>query len=943
MIRSNGFNGSMITSFERKAFCYSTSDQPSMYQQLAFSGMKANDGTDDRSSVERPSCIYGSARSSPMVGENNFIMEVPTVESIFSLPQSLFERVLASKQNVPSKGNHLSTSTTGSAVQQTIPARTQRLRHFDEYVTDLSRNEAKRPRLLHSENSLDHKMYLERKQREQYESENIRQTLNDTRDKFSKPVELKARGHLPSHLENYVGGSFGILQGQSSRALLKLRRHKAGKSRVYDQTALPQRALHVPGVCIVPSDAKEGCNWYTTISSAGLALNHKTLPKLVAVHSVMKNSTTLTNATRPLVDAEDLSNKERGITSAAPSVSELCKESRCENSNANAEVRQITANYPLLNNIPLEDLLPQNRDDSVVLTKHISRKRRLSERTSSGEEITQKCDSPLNDNVQTMNSCKHDDDSGQKGNLRGIDHQRFVGHLRSDDHANNSAFAEKVNCSELIDQPGPIFSPEQEKYPGPMEQDGSQTPCISVAGKSKATKRDEDANQQDDERLPNSIKLTKSKTVSEISQKIVETRERVKNETIEWKKTFLFKLERHLVKKLRRAENLSGEKTEIEDLQQDDSEHAPKGKKRKGEGIGRRLSRQESVSGDGIYDSHGRKKGESQNSVTESVMDGNDDSEGGAGSHDTRRSTTKQESVTENLTSNVDNATSSNKEKKGKSSSKGIDASVTDMDNVDKHGFFLPEQVQEMESRVEQTEHLQNETVGKCAASQDVEISSEQTENALNLKVIENKGQASDGFTNDFHVHKKAEMLLETNKNTHIEDCVTRDDSCEVITAEPKNTLDRYGPKLAELGDIEKERHELDERVTKSMSQNRDRQNLGVSPGIINAREEFQANQLREGNVFDIISSQVKAPLSLKKDINSLPVASVQPLTVTTLNGSTTAEKKSTTETGHTLVKNLSSLEKKLTSCSKQAIEAKPKSLDCERNVWSTLRKQGIM
>ena len=59
MIRSNGFNGSMITSFERKAFCYSTSDQPSMYQQLAFSGMKANDGTDDRSSVERPSCIYG--------------------------------------------------------------------------------------------------------------------------------------------------------------------------------------------------------------------------------------------------------------------------------------------------------------------------------------------------------------------------------------------------------------------------------------------------------------------------------------------------------------------------------------------------------------------------------------------------------------------------------------------------------------------------------------------------------------------------------------------------------------------------------------------------------------------------------------------------------------------------------------------------------------------
>lgn len=39
--------------------------------------------------------------------------------------------------------------------------------------------------------------------------------------------------------------------------------------------------------------------------------------------------------------------------------------------------------------------------------------------------------------------------------------------------------------------------------------------------------------------------------------------------------------------------------------------------------------------------------------------------------------------------SNVDNVILSNKEKKGKSSLKGIDVSVMDMDNVDKYGFFL--------------------------------------------------------------------------------------------------------------------------------------------------------------------------------------------------------------------------------------------------------------
>lgn len=60
-------------------------------------------------------------------------------------------------------------------------------------------------------------------------------------------------------------------------------------------------------------------------------------------------------------------------------------------------------------------------------------------------------------------------------------------------------------------------------------------------------------------------------------------------------------------------------------------------------------------------------------------------------------------------------------------------------------------------------------------------------------------------------------MFFEINKNIYIEDCVICDDLCEVIIVELKNILDRYGFKFVELGDIEKERYEFDERVIKFM------------------------------------------------------------------------------------------------------------------------------
>ena len=76
----------------------------------------------------------------------------------------------------------------------------------------------------------------------------------------------------------------------------------------------------------------------------------------------------------------------------------------------------------------------------------------------------------------------------------------------------------------------------------------------------------------------------KKQTVAELSQKILTTRERIKQETIAWKKKLLYSLEAIFIKKLRKLEKETGEKAEIsieEAMTKEESKEKKNGTKEK--------------------------------------------------------------------------------------------------------------------------------------------------------------------------------------------------------------------------------------------------------------------------------------------------------------------------------------------------------------------------
>ena len=122
---------------------------------------------------------------------------------------------------------------------------------------------------------------------------------------------------------------------------------------------------------------------------------------------------------------------------------------------------------------------------------------------------------------------------------------------------------------------------------------GSPPLYLPVLDKTGMMVREKEVNQEGPvSTAPSAPKL--AKTVLEISEKIVQTRERIKNETIDWKKCVLFKLEKRLIQKLRRAERFIGQRTEIEDLRDEVPGQMTKGKKGRFQSQRKRSSRKES-------------------------------------------------------------------------------------------------------------------------------------------------------------------------------------------------------------------------------------------------------------------------------------------------------------------------------------------------------------
>ena len=936
-------------------------------------------------------------------GEMSVFMQVPIVEKTFSLPQSLFERVWASQQSAPVTTNHSATSLSGST------AHALRRRRSGDYVTDLSLNEVKRPRLIPSKEPLDKQTNLQIGEQEKWRV-NETQRQDKTTNGVWKPFEQQGILDLTSKPRGTL-----YLEALHSQFLTTLRKQgssEAGNVIMLNQGARTHEARHEPSRKTT----------YGTISLAGVALNHKTYPKIVAVHSLMNNS------------SENSLRLNRHVAGAASPVSRHCKES---GSSAKNECLENVENRTLINKASLGDnvlrsedhqpdaLFPNNDDDDVVVIRVVSRNVSLSKETASQGEQAQKVDVRKDDDDSFKNTSDPGGHGlvGQKANTFAVEHLGSFGYPRGGDPSRH--YPSIGNRCDRVNDPEPFVEPLQEQKPRSVQcavddvlslprrddpsrhdsteighpsnrfndpkriepskeqrpcsvnhplslprcgdplrhsepteignpsnrfndpkdteplhdqrpcsvkcnvnhpltlprcgdplgdssatesahlpahmehpksginpslpelqlnQSEGQVPVLSLTEKSEATKEGNDAKEKCEERLRTPSKITK--TVSEISQKIIETRGRMKHETIEWKKAVLVRLERHLIKKLRRVENLTGEKTEIKDLQQADSDLVTKGSKSKGQGKERPV-RRKTVTEDGC-------------------------------------SAIKDQS--KNVTDNVDSAVESNEEKLGDSSSiDGFETLVVSR-NPDVH-TFIQKQGQKRES-----ESLHIEKDEKREGSQEVEVSSKQT--TSNLEETEDK--AKDKATDE----EQSLQSEGTNRNSFLRDksgdvvdCEANEQLCEVIATQKEKPLVKDVQKSTEFSGVAN-KIKLDEDLAEDASQGQHKRSCVA---MTDAGVQLQAENMREENVFNAVSIEQRGHESLRKH-QCLQVADVKPLTINDLHSSSTANK-----VDKTISKNAASLKSKLDSLVKTCLDVKPKTLNCERNIWSSLEKQGII
>lgn len=953
-------------------------------------------------------------------------MQVPIVEKTFSLPQSLFERVWASQQSAPVTTNHSATSLSGSTTHA-LPRR-----RSGDYVTDLSLNEVKRPRLIPSKESLDKQTNLQIGEQEKWRV-NVTQRQDKTTNGVWKPfeqqgiLELTSKPRGTSYLE--------ALHSQFLTTLRKQGSSKAGNVIMLNQGARTHEARHEPSRKTT----------YGNISLAGVALNHKTYPKIVAVHSLMNDS------------SESSLRLNRHVASAAFPVSQHCKESRLS---AKTECLENVENCTLINKPSLGDnvlrsedhqpdaLFSNNDDDDVVVIRVVSRNVSHSKETSSQAERVQKIEVRKDDDDSFKNTSDPGGQGlvGQKANPFAAEHLGSFGYPRGGDPSRH--YTSIGNRCDRVNDPEPFVEPLQEQKPrsvqcavdnllslprsgdpsrhdcteighpsnrfndpkpiepskeqrpcsvnhplslprcgdplrhsepteignpsnrfndpklteplheqGPcsvkcnvnhplnlprcgdplgdssdtesahlpehmehpksgINQSDDQAPVLLMSEKSEATKEGNDAKEKCEERLRTPSKITK--TVSEISQKIIETRGRMKHETIEWKKAVLVRLERHLIKKLRRVEHLTGEKTDIKDLQQADSDLVTKGSKSKSQGKERHV-RRKTVTEEEKRNDFALKKKESEDIITDGNNYGDVDVKVSTGS-----SAIKDQS--KNVTDNVDSIVKSNEEKLGDSSSIDGFETLVGSRNPVVH-IFTQKQGQKPES-----ESLHIERDEKREGSQDVEVSSKQT--TSNLEETEDK--AKDKATDE----EQSLQSEGTNRNSFLRDksgdvvdCEANEQLCEVIATQKEKPLVKDVQKSTEFSGVAN-KIKLDEDLAEDASQGQHKRSCVA---MTDAGVELQAENMREENVFDAVSIEQRGHESLRKH-QCLQVADVKPLTINDLRSSSTANK-----VDKTISENAASLKSKLDSLVKTCLDVKPKTLNCERNIWSSLEKQGII
>jgi len=1039
--------------------------QNEAFQRNVFDWIKEQNGRShvqkrDLSVYERP-----PSQSSSSKGEMSF-GEIPVVDNTFSLPQNVFERVLASQQRALQSSQPSTRFTETARPAPYLITAGQCRRPSSDYVTELTGNEAKRPRLSPTEQNFPQQMHHQKTQQEQLKLQMIMNRFDNTRGKVMRLLKLqKARERLHQY-QNPASRSADFNKDQPRYVLVK-RTVRVPDNLLYKYNASvvrpqSQGLRRVPGIHVERTGS-----YYNSSDSAGLAVDHQTLPKIIAVHSVMKNApvsaeSCISIGSRPPLRAS-AAREEHTIRSGVPSSVEfrrrspshqyLCEKSTVRQNESRLlisnEITSGVGNFQNCENdeVSLTKVIPGKASSSVSPLTHGTRNQDEIELANCNENVVSNEQFPHpvifhhpgqvdhSKNVTYLEHARlpaHIEHSVRSDHLGHVDHWRqienmgradhtgpvphpahvdqpgtvdltgHVDHTEHADHTGSHEHAGHVEHPTHVDQTGPVehtghdehpaghvnhwghddsrpeinlrnddeFSPNFSETKQVESQNqhsvhadselylGGPPPCLPVLNRSEMIEREKKTDQPRCDSNPTSPRLTK--TVPEISEKIIETRERMKTETINWKKCVLVKLERRLIRKLRRAEILTGEKTEIKDLRQEVPEPVTK-RKKSGGGQGGRTVRQDSGSESATSDNediaaerqeqeggrssrdsvaesvtvgdddvaaerHGQEaKSGCRHSVTESVTvgggdDDDDDDDDAVESHGQKAKSNCRKNETESVTGNDEHDAV---ERQGQEERSSWQNSVTDSD-TDESPLRLEQRENVVTSGNKQMESPQDEREEeKCEESQNAESPSGQKGNV-------NTGDI--GLTTN--THKVDFVALE---QSHSQECVADKTVRKSETLDAESVEFQGGKEKAELTKVSPE------KPSQNMQRDRDRKEC-VSPRSSASEKQDAAVHATKArtDLFETILSRVEASDCVKNDKLMLEATIEDSSLAITQDNSIPVEKTNCNESLVTLPKNMASLKQGLQSCGKQTLEIKQKTVDCERNIWATLRKDGI-
>lgn len=861
------------------------------------------------------------------------------MENTFSLPRDVFERLWSSQQSV-SDTSSTSTSYTRNPASANTTGQCRRL-SGGLNVTELTGSKAKRPRLSISEQALTKREHLQREQQKQLKLQLIMQKLENTRQKVQRLLQLqKARVRPDKYRHNSAEKSVDLESFQRRYVLLKRRANALNSLRrsIQDKVPIPpaqsqfQGSRCVPGINLVTSGAwsKEQRSGYSydSFHSAGLALDHGTYPRIVAVHCVMDKA-----AVKAV--HQPYQQKDKPSYASVPRKSDYVYKKNDFQKNGTFS-RLTNESSSLVENFRTCE------GDEVVLTKVIPGKK---ERKQQKEVNLANCSQRARDNNKHLleNAAVPDDATHLKDRQKTFVHREDVGQLTIVSHPEHVVIAEEHtrhvkqsgNVSNQVSedntptkqaelsqkqQHGLALEPHSENADSHMYL-GGLPPYLPVLDKTGMMEREKEVNQERPVSTASSAPKL-AKTVLEISEKIVQTRERIKNETIDWKKCVLFKLEKRLVQKLRRAERLTGQRTEIEDLRDEVPGPVTNGKKGKVQGQRKRSSRKDSqpdsaCATDGDADkSQGQERSLSQQcSMSDSVTD---DETVDCHGREKRSSVSDIVCESEQMkNSQPDSVTMCVKEENEKrpacSQSQGKEKPIEyqQMKKIEENPTF------ENEMRCNySTEKYSNDQNDKISSAQEKNI-----ERSIGKYDLDNGERCDPG------VKKKSEKIenqVDTcKKHGQVDGKATLNTNSNCLTVELSQAASLSMKRESSFIDKESAKRQKTESCHEKSEEQlpRDKDKKECVTVRSEAREDHQPKESK--NLFDIFKSRFQGT-------DTFPNSSVL-----------TAEKnckfnKNVVE----LIKSANGLNKKLQSCGKE--DHKSVSLDHDRNIWSTLMKDGI-